>query len=396
MPYKDPERRKQANNASYKRNAQAKQAHDLLTKLRKAYQSQETERRAGLDETPSSIPKRSTLAKYHIQVYAHPTKANVQIREPHFVDGHPTQSTPDSSEGALEPLWERLQANLSNDPEKFFHKQSTVNQYWKHFVQDVEIAGCDVKDVPACINDGSFITTINQHYQTHKTREAHFTSLKFVVNTADLFGDAISEEARKEIEDQLDWWVAQAQFERVQKVFDDGQAVEPFSAIFQRAMETVDEFSQISVLLHLYDDLTLRSDYNDVYVYDAKPSVEPTHNYYVRNEGVIYWKHIKKTGHLYGMDAFQYSAETRRVIEGSLNKEPRNKLIVQGTKYLLRQVGTGVNKLRHGKISEMYADTATTDEEKKRLAKEMHHSFATQQVYVRQLRGRWVQTTKNL
>jgi hypothetical protein len=126
-------------------------------------------------------------------------------------------------------------------------------------------------------------------------------------------------------------------------------------------------------------------------VYDTKPPSEPESNYYVRDEGIVYWNHVKKTGDRYDVPAFKYSEETQQVIERSLAREPREKLISKTPWYLLKKVGASVNKLRHAKISEVYSDPDKTYEEKRALAYQMHHSFATQKIYVRQLRGRFVQ-----
>ena len=148
--------------------------------------------------------------------------------------------------------------------------------------------------------------------------------------------------------------------------------------------------SQEAVLLHLYNELTLRNDYGEIYVYDTKPPSEPRSNYYVRDEGIVYWNHVKKTGDRYDVPAFKYSEETQEVIERSLAREPREKLISKTPWYLLKKVAlVSTNFAMQKLVRSTVIRTRRT--RKRALAYQMHHSFATQKIYVRQLRGRFVQ-----
>jgi hypothetical protein len=392
MPYKNDEDRRAFQRARYEQTAAVKQKRDLKRKLQKQYELNEEQRRSGKPLTPmTNITQPHTLAKHGIHVEWDQNIPGVLARPPRDTEGA------DEQQPASSPLAELKKklfvAAEKNDEVRV--KQTTIEQYWKNFVKIADDLGVPATSLAAAVNKGQFQAKIEELYSNINTIETYVRALFFVVVVCDLL-EGVDESAKEDIEDTFEFFKAEKAMEKYRRTIDGTFEVPPFSEIFERALAEVDPASQTAVLLHLYNDLTLRDDYGKVHVYQTRPSVEPKHNYYVRSEGTIYWHNIKKTGHIYGMEAFNYSKETRDAIEHSLTQHPRKKLITKRTYALLRDVGTSVNELRHARISEMYADPSVSRQEKQRLAKEMHHSAATQQLYVRQLRGRIVQKLERL
>lgn len=393
MPYKNDDERRAFQRARYEQTGAEKQRRALKRKLEKAYELNEEQRRKGEPLTPmTNITQAHTLAKHGIHVEWDPNAPGVLVRPPRDVEAGENQR-PASSPFA--ELREKLVATVERSKE-ITAKSSTVEQYWKHFSKIADELNVSSAHLSTAVNEGQFQAKIEELYSNINTVEAYMRALHFVVVACSLL-EGVSEQSKEDIENAFEFWKAEKAMEKYRRTIDGTFEVPPFSEIFTEALSDVDPTSQTAVLLHLYNDLTLRDDYGDVYVYQNHPSVEPKHNYYVRSEGTIYWNGgIKKTGHIYGMEAFNYSQETRDAIEQSMKKYPRKKLITKKPWALLKEVGTSVNELRHARISEMYADPNVSRKERQRLAKEMHHSFATQQLYVRQLRGRIVQKLERL
>ena len=392
MPYKNDDERRAFQRARYEQTGAEKQRRALKRKLEKAYELNEEQRRKGEPLTPmTNITQADTLARHGIHVEWDPNAPGVLVRPPRDVEAGENQRP------ASSPFAELLNklVDTTEKSDEIKASEKTVKEYWKMFVRLAKELDVPAASLATAVNEGQFQAKIEELYSNENTIEMYARALYFVVVACDAI-QGVSNGAKQDIEDTFEFWKAEKAMARFERTIDGTYAVPPFSEIFAGALSEVDADSQTAVLLHLYSDLTLRNDYSEVYVYQERPSEEPEHNYYVRSEGTIYWKHIKKTGHIYGMEAFNYSQETRDAIELSLNRYPREKLITKKPYALLRDVGTSVNELRHARISEMYADPNVPRAERQRLAREMHHSFATQQLYVRQLRGRWVQKLERL
>jgi hypothetical protein len=395
--------KKAAHNAA---NKDKHAAQRLVKKLRAAYDRNEDERTNRDRLTPfDGGAKASTLNKYGIRVHWDKENFKVQTRAPEYPvedPGNVDPRKPETRTGGMRDVWERIKAAFLENPDHFKQQSSTIDQhmefFWRVF-KKTEYAN-DIASMVRCINDGAFLQKVvnGVHFKTGEdhllnTKKSYCTALNFMVNTCEVFSnDGLDPKAAMSIELQLVEYIALSRQGQIESVLDGSKAIDPFSEIFERGIANVSKYHETAVWLHLARDLTLRGDYEDVHVYDTRPDPEPAHNYYVRDKGVIYWKHIRKTGHRYPIHAYQYSQETRDIIEGSLRQKPRDKLITSTGWYLLNKVGTSVNELRHAKISEMYLDNPRMSmAERRKKAEEMYHSFATQKVYVRELRGRFIQ-----
>tara|TARA_B100000683_G_C12484540_1_gene552585 strand:- start:1052 stop:2365 length:1314 start_codon:yes stop_codon:yes gene_type:complete len=285
---------------------------------------------------------------------------------------------------------------------------STMEQYFYVFRRLVRYyvgQRASEQDIIESLMSGNFMQSLREQYDNERTVNTYTTAVNFFVNdcnafdhtAAELFGD--DADARNEwrkfklsLDADLKTVNTDVKVWQIEKaMYDESDA---YSDIFADALERVDSASQTAVLLHLTRDLPLRNDYDDVFVYQSKPANE-SENHYVRDEGVIYWRHINKTGGRYNLqnapEGWKYSDETRQVIERSLTREPRNKLITKPSADLLRAVGTSGTKIRQASVTELYADEDLTEEQKREKATQMQHSFSTQKVYVRNLRKRFVQ-----
>ena len=395
--------KKAAHNAA---NKDKHAAQRLVKKLRAAYDRNEDERTNRDRLTPfDGGAKTSTLNKYGIRVHWDKENYKVQTHAPEYPVENPGNVDPPKPEtmtGGMGEVVERIKAAFHENQDHFKQQKSTIEQHERYFWRVFSKSGYanDIASMVSCINDGAFLHKVvnGVHFQTGEphavnTKKSYCTALNFVVNTCEVFrGGGLDPRAAMNIELQLVEYKALVRQGQIQSVLDGSKAVDLFTEIFERGVAKVSKYHESAVWLHLARDLTLRGDYEDVHVYDTRPHPEPTHNYYVRDKGVIYWKHIRKTGHRYPIHAYQYSQETRDIIEGSLREKPRDKLITSTGWYLLNKVGTSVNELRHAKISEMYEDHPDMSmAERRKKAEEMYHSFATQKVYVRELRGRFIQ-----
>ena len=401
MPFTAEERA--AYNAA---NKDRQAAQKTLKKLRVAYERNEDERRNGSPLTSfDGGVKASTLNKQGIRVHWDKENYKVQTRAPEYPvenPGNVDPPKPTRRTGGMGDVEDRIEAAFRENPGHFKQQQSTIKQNMEFFnrVYKGTGYGYDVTSIVGCINEGVLLQKVvnGVHFKTGEphavnTKKSYCMALNFVVNTCEVFkNDGLDPRAVMDIELQLVEYIAQSRQGQIQSVLDGSKAVDLFTEIFERGVAKISKYHESAVWLHLARDLTLRGDYEDVYVYDTRPDPEPAHNYYVRDKGVIYWKHIRKTGHRYPIHAYQYSQETRDIIEGSLRQKPRDKLITSTGWYLLNKVGTSVNELRHAKISEMYEDHPDMSmAERRKKAEEMYHSFATQKVYVRELRGRFIQ-----
>jgi len=105
----------------------------------------------------------------------------------------------------------------------------------------------------------------------------------------------------------------------------------------------------------------------------------------VLSTGRIFINNFNKTGNKYKGINHKLSKGFMKMARKSLKQDPRG-ILFDDTAKLFKNMKTGVNELRHAKISEeLEGDNIKDPEKRKELYDKMMHSPATQLNYIRKL-----------
>ncbi|MBJ62409.1 MAG: hypothetical protein CMB57_04070 [Euryarchaeota archaeon] len=401
MPYTNKEDKR----ASDKRRRLEKgdfhiQRERLYHRVRKHFEENEAQRTAGL--TVRSLepkPKKATLEKYGIEVFLADvamfnltTETNknefIQVRRPRLLDRVPEQQETNTSAPAPDGLTVKVQLvqllDALNKLEEPGVKPSTVTKRWKDFRNLVEGSGCS--DIATWLNEGTFVESINSRSSNRNTRMGYYKSLYFLVVNHKLV-PGVSDDAKKKIEELSQDAKETVKYHQLnQEETDEIMNIKPYSQYLTEARN--DGFAETSdemILLRIYDELTLRDDYGDIKLFAEDPGNLEEESYYVYDTGTIHFNGFKKTGTTADKKpkyfAHKFSDELVADINTYVAEHEGDKLFMKQPRKIAQKVGTNFNTLRKAKIREVYDDETKTMDERKQLAKDMKHSWATQIIY---------------
>lgn len=342
----------------------------------------------GLSPMPyTPRPSEATLRKYGIRVQVAPGDDFLMLTEPVLAEEEGKENNYESDQVELPDIREDIQNKID---------EKVIKPYTFEYVRAVERALTELKeqDLNEAWTSGVLLEYLKTKFPNPNSFKKQLVGLSFLRDHGHFH---LEDEDAIDFDAELKRAATEAEIFQLYKTIDENKSTNAFSKIMAVAMEHIEGDSEESVLIHLYDELTLRNDYEDVWVYKTLPTERPKDkNFYVRQSGKLYFNSIKKTGDKY-LDGktfeYQVSERTRKVIELSLQNYPREKLITVEPPLLLKSMGTSVNRLRHAKIVEELHEIESK-EKRRELAKKMFHSVATQHIYTRPLRGDRMIATK--
>ena len=400
MPYARDEDKKLAD----KRRREEKgdinlQRERLFRKLVKHYDENDRDRGAG--RHPTSLepkPKKSTLDKYGIVVFlADPRmfplhlQSNknefIQVHKPELIEDWrgedhvlvpPNEESP-HVEDQLDKLKQTLDAMDIPD--------ATDSTKAKRFATLKNLLSwTESQDLAESLNSGVVLEYINTKECARNTKLGFYTALYFFTCKHNLIA-GVTDETKTKIEklsaDMKDTVkYHQHNQEEIAELLD----VKPMSEIIKNAETKFSLLSDEVVLLKVYDELTLRSDFADISVFQKEPpGTLEDQSYYVVETGTIHFNGWKKTG-MKGKKkkyfAFTFSAKLQKLLKKYIAQHKGDKLFVaKPYSKILQNAGTNVTTLRKAKIREVYDDDSFTMDKRRDLAKQMKHSWTTQLVY---------------
>jgi hypothetical protein len=261
--------------------------------------------------------------------------------------------------------------------------ERTASDYLRNMRRIMTDNGClPDTDLVDCINEAKVLKWITDTYKNANTRKTYLQVFLYAIdNTPELKKQIKNRDAYHKA-----WEKAKedASGHQIQKQLE-GE-VERFSTIKKRIEKENPKYSQEALLINLYDELTMRNDFGNINIYAKTPSPKPKdENYIVLSTGRMIINKFNKTDGKYKGVNHKLSKGFMQRARKTLKNEPRD-ILFQDTAKLFKKMKTGVNELRHAKISEeLEGDNIKDPEKRKELYDKMKHSQATQLNYIRKI-----------
>jgi len=383
-----------------------------MKQLREAFERNEEQRSKGLTVRGlEPKPKKSTLEKYGIEVFLQDTamfdlntQTNknefIQVRRPQWKENFNPEEHQQRSEGerqrAGEPsgvpesVEQLVRVKKALDETEIEVKDETKLKRWRDFKNQVQESGCE--NIVTWINSGECIEYINNKTAARNTKMGYLKSFYFIVVKHELL-PGVTDEAKVKLTDASKDSIDTVKYHQLnQEEIEDIQKIKPYSQYLDELVkDDYDELSDELVLMRVYDELTLRDDYDDIVVYSESPPDTPgDESYYVVSTGTIHFNGFKKTGtqsdpnlKLYKPKYFahKFSAGLVDTLKRYIAKHGGDRLFVKSPRRIAQAVGTNFQTMRKSKVREVYDDENFTLEQRKKLADDMAHSWATQLIY---------------
>ena len=255
----------------------------------------------------------------------------------------------------------------------------TANSHYTLFKRLMVESGCsETNDLIGCLKTKDVIKYIQDKYSNNaNTLHTYLTQILSVIDMIPEIKNEVDRDAYKEA-----WDIAKQQKEtfNIQKKLTD--KVEKFSKIKARIEKEFNETSDESIMINLYDQLTVRNDFDSLTFNKDDP------NHIDLEDGTITLRKFKKTDKKYKpIINYKLSDNFIKVLKKSLEINKREKVFIKQMRTIFKKTGVGVNILRHSKISEELSGENIKDETKREALREkMLHSSATQLSYIRDLK----------
>jgi hypothetical protein len=263
--------------------------------------------------------------------------------------------------------------------------EATAKKNAAQFEKAVKESG--TRNLTQAINDGTIFNWIQETHDNENTRKSYYYSFNVVVKHKLI--PNITREAKKALETKLQQATDNIKLQQILAVVDGTQTTQMFSEIMNEASQKFDRVSEEIVLLKLYDEFTLRQDYEALAIRFHQPGRarwRSTTNYYVVPTGELVMNNLKKVKKKTDTFSGKVSESLKRLLVEYASKrglEDGDLLFQSKPSRLFQNIGTSVNKLRHAKVTEMLQDDKLTQEQKRDLAIRMNHSIVTQFIYRR-------------
>jgi hypothetical protein len=263
--------------------------------------------------------------------------------------------------------------------------EATAKKNAAQFEKAVKESG--TRNLTQAINDGTIFNWIQETHDNENTRKSYYYSFNVVVKHKLI--PNITREAKKALETKLQQATDNIKLQQILAVVDGTQTTQMFSEIMNEASQKFDRVSEEIVLLKLYDEFTLRQDYEALAIRFHQPGRarwRSTTNYYVVPTGELVMNNLKKVKKKTDTFSGKVSESLKSLLVEYASKrglEDGDLLFQSKPSRLFQNIGTSVNKLRHAKVTEMLQDDKLTQEQKRDLAIRMNHSIVTQFIYRR-------------
>ena len=259
----------------------------------------------------------------------------------------------------------------------------TAEGHYTNFRRIMNGIGCADEDMVKCLNDPDKIIQYLRDLKNPKkenasvnTKHTYMTAVLNVIDTNPALATAVPRDTYKEEWDNLK---EQKDSSNTQKQLT--TKVEKFSSIKERIEKDNPDWSEEVLMINLYDEITPRNDFDDLTLDTSDP------NHIDLEEGTITLKDFKKTDKKYKpIINYKLSGKFMELLKKSLKEMPREKVFNKKMRSIFKKAQTGINEIRHSKVSEELSGENIKDQSKREALKDkMLHSSATQLSYVRQL-----------
>jgi hypothetical protein len=244
-------------------------------------------------------------------------------------------------------------------------------QHTKVFKRLFKEAGCE--DVEDCLQNDTLLNFVLEK-DNPNTKHTYLTAILNVIDTNDKLKKF--HDKYKKVWDELK---QEKETFNIQKQLT--EKVPSFTSIKKRIEKDFPAESDEVLMINLYNEITVRNDFDDL-TFDTN---DPNH--IDLKKGTITLKKFKKTDKKYKpIENYKLSKKFMQMIKKSHDENPRDKVFTKQMKSIFKKTKTGVNEIRHAKISEELKGSKITDQDKREeLRQKMLHSSATQLRYIRNL-----------
>ena len=355
-----------------------KDKKDSLKAVKKHYESHKDEvlkKRVIARILDGKVPQMASLTKFDItESMVNEMRAEVDLAP---IKIKPTQKKKEKIKIKIDLQF--IHDHYNKMAEDKVLSESTANGYYTVFKRVMSDSGCtEDQDLIGCLKTKDIIEFLQKRYKSNpNTLHTYLTAILSVIDTIPAIKKEVDRDAYKEA-----WDTAKQEKEtfNIQRGLSD--KVERFSAIKDRIEKKFSETSDESLMVNLYNQLTVRNDYDDLSFDTGDP------NHIDLDEGTITLRKFKKTDKKYKpIINYKLSDQFVSDLKKSLKVKPRTKVFIKTMKSIFKKAGTGVNELRHSKISEELEGSNLKDQSKREdLRERMLHSSATQLQYLRELK----------
>lgn len=269
---------------------------------------------------------------------------------------------------------EKVRENFDNNDKI---NSTSAQLFYKNIVNMMDKMGSLEDNLIDLIKSKKFITYINKLANAN-TKKMYMSSVLAMIDKTDI-KNHISKELREEYVEQHELLKHQA-YDHAKKV-KETQKVVKFSDLKARIEKEFEPTSDEVMLINMYDVATMRNDFDDVKI-DKEDE-----KWIDMKEGVLHMNKYSKTFERYGPKTYKLPKEFMSLLKKSLAARPRDTLIKKRAKSLWATMKTGVNEIRHAKISEMLSKKKLSPSEKIVLQNKMLHSPIAQEAYKRKLKS---------
>jgi hypothetical protein len=261
----------------------------------------------------------------------------------------------------------------------------TAEGHYLNFKRVMKGIGCeDGEDLIECLKDPDTIIQYIRDLKNPKkedatinTKHTYMTAVLNVIDTNPKLKNKVPRDAYKKEWDSLK---EQKETSNTQKQLT--EKVEKFSSIKERIENDNPDWSEEVLMINLYDEITPRNDFDTLTLDTSDP------NHIDLDEGTITLRQFGKTNKTYApIIDYNLSTKFMDLLKKSLAENPRDEVFSKKMRSIFKKAHTGINEIRHSKISEELSGENIKDQTKREALKEtMLHSSATQLSYIRTLK----------
>ena len=253
--------------------------------------------------------------------------------------------------------------------------------------------------IKATIETGNLMSNPNKQYAVN-SQKGFVQSILYVIDKLNI---PLSATIKQKYVDLLGAYKIKTTDQTEARKRDPNFDVMPYTEYMTRIKEAYGAYSKQYLIASLYDEVTVRDDFDLVILGSVRDKKEETQNYLIvppneRNRVTVIIQH-HKTNKLRGDIKVVLSARLSKLLRAYMLK---NKLIVGNKLFaenhtglsayvatMNRRIGAraGINYIRQSKISEILSGQDLSAEDKQTLAKAMGHSAICQLKYVRGLQA---------
>jgi hypothetical protein len=323
------------------------------------------------------VPQARSLERFDItEDMVNEMRAEVGL-EPIKIKVYPKKEmkSPDPSELPMPSAKLLGKVTLKDIEETYTKGEGGNNQHLIVFKRLFKNAGCeDDEDIAECLRTNKFLDHL-KNYNNPNTLHTYLTAILNVVDTNDLLKKEFHEKYKKVFDDATQ----EKETFNIQKQLTD--KVPSFTSIKKRIEKDFPAESDEVLMINLYNEITPRNDFDTLTFNKDDP------NHIDLKAGTITLKKFKKTDKKYKpIENYKLSKKFMQMIKKSHDENPRDKVFTKQMKSIFKKTKTGVNEIRHSKISEELKGSKITDQDKREeLRQKMLHSSATQLRYIRNL-----------